>query len=58
MSLEVDLEVLQNATDLLLNRVEEGETLVITRNGEPVADLVPISGRKGEESTEALDSMG
>lgn len=34
-----------------LNRVREGETVVITRDGEPVAELRPIKRKKrGEES--------
>lgn len=32
---------MRNDTAGLLRRVEEGETIVITRRGKPVADLVP-----------------
>jgi prevent-host-death family protein len=38
---EVASRELRNDTAGLLRRVEEGETLVITRRGKPVADLVP-----------------
>jgi prevent-host-death family protein len=38
---EVASRDLRNDTAGLLRRVEEGETLVITRRGKPVADLVP-----------------
>ena len=30
----------------LLDRVEHGETIVITRHGKPVAKLVPAAGEK------------
>jgi prevent-host-death family protein len=30
----------------LLDRVEHGETIIITRHGKPVAKLVPASGEK------------
>ena len=38
---EVASRELRNDTAGLLRRVEEGETIVITRRGKPVADLVP-----------------
>jgi len=41
MSVEVASRELRNDTAGLLRRVEEGETIVITRRGKPVADLVP-----------------
>lgn len=43
MSVEVASRELRNNTAGLLRRVEEGETIVITRRGKPVADLVPHS---------------
>ncbi|HVS46060.1 MAG TPA: type II toxin-antitoxin system prevent-host-death family antitoxin [Verrucomicrobiae bacterium] len=30
----------------LLSEVESGETITVTRNGEPVARLVPVEGRR------------
>lgn len=41
MSVEVASRELRNNTAGLLRRVEEGETVVITRRGKPVADLTP-----------------
>jgi len=41
MSVEVASRELRNDTGGLLRRVENGETIVITRRGRPVADLVP-----------------
>jgi prevent-host-death family protein len=41
MSVEVASRELRNDTAGLLRRVEEGETIVITRRGKPVAELVP-----------------
>ncbi len=41
MYVEVASRDLRNDTAGVLRRVEEGETIVITRRGKPVADLVP-----------------
>jgi prevent-host-death family protein len=41
MNVEVASRELRNDTAGLLRRVEEGETIVITRRGKPVANLVP-----------------
>jgi prevent-host-death family protein len=41
MNVEVASRELRNDTAGLLRRVEAGETIVITRRGKPVADLVP-----------------
>jgi prevent-host-death family protein len=41
MNVEVASRELRNDTGGLLRRVEEGETIVITLRGKPVADLVP-----------------
>lgn len=41
MSVEVASRELRNDTAGLLRRVEEGETITITRRGRPVADLIP-----------------
>ena len=47
MNVEVASRELRNDTAGLLRRVEAGETIVITRRGKPVADLVPhITVRK------------
>jgi prevent-host-death family protein len=44
MYVEVASRELRNDTAGLLRRVEEGERVVITRRGKPVADLVPHRG--------------
>lgn len=41
MSVEVASRELRNDTAGLLRRVEQGETIVITLRGKPIADLVP-----------------
>ena len=41
MNVEVASRELRNDTAGLLRRVEEGETIVITLRGKPVADLSP-----------------
>ena len=38
----------------LLERVEAGETIVITRHGQPVAHLVPPPGKAPKPDTAAL----
>ena len=38
---------LRNNNADILNRVEAGESFVVTRNGVPVADVVPHSERSG-----------
>ena len=40
----------------LLNEVERGETVTITRHGRPVARLVPITGRR-QTVREAIKAM-
>jgi prevent-host-death family protein len=41
MSVEIASRELRNDTAGLLRRVEEGESIVITKRGKPVANLVP-----------------
>lgn len=41
MYVEIASRELRNDTAGLLRRVEEGERIVITRRGKPVADLIP-----------------
>ena len=41
----------------LLDRVEKGEQIVITRHGRPVARLVPEGGRDIVEAVAALDRL-
>lgn len=41
----------------LLDDVERGETVVITRHGRPIARLVPEASRRQAEIDEAVDSI-
>lgn len=38
-----------------LNRAQEGETVVITRDGEPLAELRPIKRDAGGEENETME---
>ncbi|MBL8906121.1 MAG: type II toxin-antitoxin system Phd/YefM family antitoxin [Rhizobiales bacterium] len=51
--MNVSIKDAKNRLTELTRRVEKGETVTITRNGEPVADLVPHQ-RKGGLDWEAL----
>ena len=41
----------------LLDEVERGETIVITRHGRPIARLVPEADRRRAEIDEAMDRI-
>jgi prevent-host-death family protein len=41
----------------LLNDVERGETLIITRHGRPIARIIPEANRRQEEVDRAIDSI-
>jgi prevent-host-death family protein len=41
----------------LLDRVERGERIVITRHGRPVAHLVPVPGAPDRTADEAIDAI-
>jgi prevent-host-death family protein len=43
----------KNTLGSLLDRVERGEEIVITRHGKPVARLVPNAGRAGADEVQA-----
>ncbi len=43
----------KNTLGTLLDRVERGEEIIITRHGKPVARLVPSSGRIDREQVRA-----
>jgi len=40
----------------LLDEVELGETITITRHGRPIARIVPVGGRQ-RSATEAIDAL-
>jgi prevent-host-death family protein len=41
----------------LLDQVERGETITITRHGRPVARLIPIAGSSREERRRAIAEL-
>jgi prevent-host-death family protein len=41
----------------LLDRVEQGETIVITRHGRPIAQLTPAPDRRQAEMLQALADL-
>ncbi len=45
--LEIDVLEAEKHFDALIDRAERGEEIVITRNGEAVARLVPITTNTG-----------
>lgn len=47
----------RNSLSALLEQVEKGEEITITRNGKPVARLVPAKGRNIEEAREAASVL-
>jgi prevent-host-death family protein len=51
--LEIGALEAKNTFGSLLDRVERGEEIVITRNGKPVARLVPRSGGIDREQARA-----
>jgi prevent-host-death family protein len=52
----VSIRDAKNRLTELAREVEEGETIVVTRNGRPVFDLVPHHRRKGLR-LEAIDEF-
>ena len=41
----------------LLRRVEEGESITITRHGVPIAALVPVGKRSREDARKAVEAL-
>ena len=54
-----DIQASEAKTHLpqLLDAVERGETLRITRHGRPIARIVPEANRRQEEVDRAIDSI-
>lgn len=46
MNKTINQRELRNASARVLRQVQAGETLVVTRNGDPVAELRPIPPRR------------
>jgi prevent-host-death family protein len=57
MKVEVASRELRNDTAGVLRKVEAGETVVITRRGKPVADLIPhrLDGSRWLTPSEVLE---
>lgn len=53
---EVTVRELRNNGGRVLERVERGETLIVTRSGRPVAELRPLRGR-GVKSSLLIERM-
>jgi prevent-host-death family protein len=47
----------KNRLGRLLDRVQAGEELIITRHGEAVAKLVPVNHRTDDQVTAALETF-
>jgi len=41
----------------LLERVQRGERIVITKHGHPIAELIPVGDRNAEKVQEAIDNL-
>lgn len=41
----------------LIKQVQQGERIIITNRGEPVADLVPSASRASQQSLEAISAI-
>ena len=48
MTAEINQRQLRNDSGEVMRRVEGGETLVVTRNGVPLAELRPLSGERAQ----------
>jgi prevent-host-death family protein len=49
MKIEVDLQEVSTRTDELLDKVEQGETIVITQEGVPIAKMIPHQPRHADK---------
>ena len=52
--MNISVKEAKNRLSELLHLAEKGETVVLTRHGKPVADLVPHREKKGRINWEAL----
>jgi len=55
--MEISVKNAKNQLSELLHRAEAGETVVVTRHGKPVADIVPHVLQKGGINFAALDAI-
>ncbi len=59
MSSEISQRELRNNSGDIMRRLDEGETFVVTRNGVPVGELIPLRRRRvvnGPALAEAFQS--
>lgn len=54
----VSVRQLRNDVSRILKRVESGERLIVTSNGEPVAEIGPIRQRSDKPTLEELIAAG
>jgi prevent-host-death family protein len=50
MDTTISQRELRNDSGVIMRRVEQGETFTVTRNGRPVADLVPHVASEGSRA--------
>jgi len=55
--MQISAKDAKNKFSELLDRTEAGETVVVTRHGKPVADIVPHVPKKGGINFAALDAI-
>ncbi len=55
--MQISAKDAKNKFSELLDRTEAGETVVVTRHGKPVADIVPHVPKKGGINFAALDQI-
>ena len=57
MTREVQASAAKTHLPQLLNEVERGETIIITRRGRRIARIVPEAVRRQQEIDEAIDNI-
>lgn len=55
MSREISQRELRNESGAIMRELESGETFTVTRNGVPVAELVPLRRRRFVRAAEAIE---
>ena len=57
MTREVQASEAKTHLPQLLDEVERGETIIITRHGRPIARIVPEASRRQREIDQAIDDI-
>lgn len=57
MSKTINQRELRNASAKVLREVQAGQTIIVTRNGEPVAELRPIHSRRFAPRTAIAEAV-